>query len=118
MPRRLTRSAPGGGGTARMRLSAASETTNVATSTPKVTGSPTVAMSTPATGGPSTWPRLPRRPSSADAAVSRSAGTMRGTSASSDGRCRESVAAAAATADEQQPELRVRQRRVDEEERR
>ena len=81
-----------------MRLSAVSETTNVAASTPKVTGSPTVAMSTPATGGPSTWPRLPRSPSSADAAVSRSLGTMRGTSASSDGRCSESVAAAAATA--------------------
>ena len=43
---------------------------NVTTSTPYVTGSPTVAMRRPASGGPSTRPRLPRSDSSAAAALS------------------------------------------------
>ena len=69
-----------------MRASAASETRNVAASIAYVAPRPEVAISTPASAGPTIWPALPRKPSSADAAASSSRGTSRGSIASSGGR--------------------------------
>ena len=96
MPLRLGRTAPGGGGTARMSASAPSEAPNVATSIRYVIGRPRVAIRIPPTAGPVTMPMLPRKESSALAATSSWRSTRRGVSASSGGRWRPSSPAMSA----------------------
>ncbi len=90
MLRRLGAAASGGGGTARIARRQRSETPNVARSTPYVDGSPTTAIRTPPSAGPSTIPSVMRSDSSAFAADNSSRLTSRGVSAASDGRCRPS----------------------------
>ena len=60
---------------------------------PYVAGRPIVAMRTPPTAGPAIMPNSPRRESSAEAAVSSSRVTSRGTIESSAGRWKPSIAA-------------------------
>ena len=69
-----------------MRLRTTSESVNVTRSIANVADRPTVAISTPPTGGPATIPTFIRKEPSALAAASSSGGTSRGSIASSGGR--------------------------------